>query len=133
VTDQGLEVVGNVAAGLPLVSKSLSLVRTSFGDCEYSSMRLGHSEQHPILQTAEPKMTAERNVAPGPDHVGVELKDSMGPLLVPASGSLKLKLVCVEEKSVMLSFGGRRLPLVGARQDNVANSDQFESLNRIGP
>jgi hypothetical protein len=78
-------------------------------------------------------MSAEGNVAAGPEHVGIEGEDAMGPTLVPSHGSLKHKLVNLEKKPMMLGLGVRRLSSVSARKNDVADSDQFGSLNWIGP
>jgi hypothetical protein len=58
VPDKDFQVVGDVAARLPLVSKSLSFICARFRDCEYSSVSFDDSQQHAILKPTEPKMPA---------------------------------------------------------------------------
>ncbi len=77
-------------------------------------------------------MPTDGDVAPRPDNIGVEGKDSMRPTLVAANCSLENKLVNLKQKPVVLRLGVRRLPLVGASQNDVAHPDQLGSLNRAG-
>jgi len=115
--------VGNIAARFAFVTEALCLVGTRLPDCENSAARFGYRERDAVLKASESKVSAEGNVAAGPDDLGIEGKDPMRPTLVSSLGSLKHELINLEEKSVMLSFGVRRLPSVGARQNDVADPD----------
>jgi hypothetical protein len=77
-------------------------------------------------------MSADRDVAPRPNNVREEGKHSMCPPLVASNCPLKNKFVDLKEKPVVLRIGVRRLPLVRASQNDVANTDQFGGLNRAG-
>jgi hypothetical protein len=125
VTDQDFQVVGHVAAGLPLVAELLSLVRASFRNREYPAVRLGNGEPHAILETAGTEMPARRDVASCPNYVWIEGENAMRPALIPSNSSLEDKFVDFEEKPVVLDTRMRRLSSVGACQNDVANTNEL--------
>jgi len=115
--------VGNIAARFAFVTKAFCLVGARLRDRKDSAVRFGDRERDAILKASEAKVSAEGNIAAGPDDLGIEGKDAMRPTLVPSLGSLKRELINLEEKSVMLGFGVWRLSSVGARQNDVADPD----------
>jgi len=115
--------VGNIAARFAFVTEAFCLVGARLCDRKDSALRFGDRERDAILKASESKVSAEGNVAAGPDDLGIEREDAMRPTFVASLGSLKREFINLEEKSVMLGFGVRRLPSVGARQNDVADPD----------
>jgi hypothetical protein len=72
------------------------------------------------------------NVPTLPNDIWIESEDAVCPTLVAADCALENKLVDLEQKSLMVSVGVGRLRTVYARQNGVANSDQFGGSNWIG-